>query len=73
MFETERVRRFVDGSQHEFKCRITFRGTEGVSSGYVWLTEEEYSIVERALNVHGWEDACIDTWSGEATIELPPR
>ena len=53
----------------ETRCKIVYLGTEGYSEGYVWLTDEEYAIVEKVLDPSNWEDTYIDKWSGGAMIE----
>ena len=52
------------------KYRIVY-SAEGSAEGIVELTDEEYEIVSRVLNINNWEHKEIEDWSPSVWIEPP--
>lgn len=49
--------------QKKYKCDLGL-SAEGVATGYMYLTEEEYNIVKKVSDTANWECFYDEGWSG---------
>lgn len=51
----------------KYKCDLAL-SAEGETTGYMYLTEEEYNIVKRVVNINNWESLDYEAWCGSLSI-----
>ncbi len=54
----------------KYKCYLRY-SAEGDTTGYMYLTAEEYEIVKRVVDSDNWKDVVDEGWSGGLSIFCP--
>lgn len=55
--------------EKKYKCHLTL-SAEGVTTGTMMLTKEEYEIVKRVTDPSKWDDLEWESWCGSFSISM---
>jgi len=68
--EKKKVSNFVLDPNKNYYYRVEQQGTEGISSGFVFLLPKEAQLVKKITDKSSWSNAYTDYWSGRFFIDI---